>query len=115
MQASETEFLSAVSKEQKRGALESDGADGFIKFCLRRRIFICRLILNNKRGFPDFTLFFPSGEIIFIEMKRPAGGLLSIHQKRVRTQLEQQKQLVYVCEGFSEAREVVESHMHSTT
>jgi hypothetical protein len=44
-------------------------------------------------------------------MKRPLGGILSIQQKRIRTQLEQQKQLVYVCKGFSEARSVVEAHI----
>jgi hypothetical protein len=111
MRASTTDFISAVSKEQSRGALESDGVSGFIKFCLYHRILTRKLLINNQRGFPDYTLFFPSGSVIFIEMKRPSGGFLSIQQKRIRTQLEQQKQLVYVCKGFSEARSVVEAHI----
>jgi hypothetical protein len=39
------------------------------------------LKLNSQRGLPDRLVVLPGARVIAIELKRPRGGRLSVHQK----------------------------------
>lgn len=61
-----------------------------------------------KAGFPDLTIFLPH-KIIYIEMKRQKGGVVSPLQKQWGLVLDGLPYAsFYVCCGFSEAVKVVE-------
>lgn len=41
----------------------------------------------GRRGFPDRLVALPGGSVALAELKRPRGGVLSIHQKQYRDKL----------------------------
>ncbi len=68
--------------------------------------------LKNKRmgvssGVPDYLIVFPH-KIIFIELKREKGGVLSQSQKVWIDALNKASTEAYVCKGFTEAKEVID-------
>lgn len=69
--------------------------------------------LNSRKaegwrpGVPDY-LIVTENDILFIEMKRSKGGVLSEHQERWIEAIREAGGKVFVCEGFEEAKEVIE-------
>lgn len=41
----------------------------------------------GRRGFPDRLVAMPGAILVLVELKRPRGGILSIHQKQWRSEL----------------------------
>jgi len=49
---------------------------------------ICvKMTVLGRRGFVDRLVIMPGGRIIFVELKRPSGGRLSMHQIQWHKQL----------------------------
>lgn len=64
---------------------------------------------TSTRGWPDLTVIYPSGAVIFIEMKTKTGRL-SPDQVRVHALLRKQKGIVYVVRSLQEAENLIEAH-----
>lgn len=64
---------------------------------------------TSTRGWPDLTVIYPSGAVIFIEMKTPR-GVLSPDQLRVHALLRKQKGVVYVIRSIEEAQDLIKAH-----
>jgi hypothetical protein len=47
----------------------------------RRNGFTRKLQYVNRRGCPDRLVMLPGGAVHLIELKRPSGGRLSVHQR----------------------------------
>lgn len=45
------------------------------------RGFCWKLTVPGVRGVPDRLCLLPGGNVVFVELKRPKGGRLSVHQK----------------------------------
>ncbi len=70
--------------------------------------------VKNKRmgtspGVPDYLILLPKGGCLWIEMKRRAGGRVSEEQKEWIAALSKMPfTLAYVCNGFDEAKALIE-------
>ncbi len=62
--------------------------------------------LGVHKGVPDYLLIV-GGRVVFIEMKRSVGGVVSKQQKEWISALNAAGVGAYVCHGFREARELV--------
>lgn len=74
----------AVKRRFRRAAKESA-----VETELRRRVHAiggeCVKVADlGRRGFPDRLLLLPGGIVAFVELKRPRGGILSVHQQQYR-------------------------------
>ena len=79
--------IDSVVKRVSTGARES-----VIEAELVRRVEaaggICEKVKSlSGRGYPDRTCFLPGAVVWLVELKRPRGGVLSVHQKRWRARL----------------------------
>lgn len=104
-------------------------ADGFIKkksvkkeksyedkFVSYVKLFQCiayKLIILNKRGFPDRTVLCQGGRIFFIEFKRP-NKKRSPNQDRVRNLLIKLGFTYYTVHSLEEAKEKFHEFMESS-
>lgn len=53
-------------------------------------------VCPGVRGVPDQIVFFPNGQTVFVEMKRPNGALRKSQEKMTRT-LRELNQQVFAC------------------
>jgi hypothetical protein len=78
------------------------------------------IVMKNKKsgvrkGIPDMMIIFPPREtkyyrLVFIEMKKEKGGVLSPEQKDWLDKLNQCKDVYgFVCNGFKEAKKIIDS------
>lgn len=63
---------------------------------------------QSNNGMPDRICIFPNGELIFVETKRPKGGVLSPIQKEQHKRLRELKQNVIVVWTLEDIKEVVD-------
>lgn len=59
------------------------------------------------KGVPDQIVFFPNGEAVLVELKRP-GGTLRKSQAKMAETLRELNQQVYICYTKKQADELVE-------
>lgn len=59
--------------------------------------------MGVRRGFPDYVVI-TNKEVLFIEMKRKKGGVVSPEQDEWISVLNQMGLRAEVCKGFDEAR-----------
>jgi hypothetical protein len=57
--------------------------------------------VGTKKGLPDLILIIEK-KLVFVELKREKGGVLSAEQKEWIVQLKQAGQIATVCRGFEE-------------
>lgn len=53
----------------------------------RARFYAARRASGVKTGWPDLTVCLPGARVLFLESKRPKGGLLSVAQQDVHAEL----------------------------
>ena len=80
------------------------------------------VVMKNKKsglrkGVPDMLVIIPKREknrLVFIEMKRTKGSVISIEQKEWQEALNKCGGGVksYVCRGFDEAKEVIDNELN---
>ena len=63
---------------------------------------------QSNNGMPDRICIFPNGELIFVETKRPKGGVLSPIQLEQHKRLRELKQIVIVVWTLEDIKEVVD-------
>lgn len=62
-------------------------------------------------GIPDIAILMPSGKMIFIEMKKSKGGVLSKSQKELIPKIENLGFTVLIGYGFLDAKEKFENYL----
>lgn len=63
-----------------------------------------------RRGIPDYVIVTPK-HVLFIEMKRTKGGVISKPQKQWIEAIKNTGGIAEVCKGFQEAKEFIESYL----
>lgn len=63
---------------------------------------------QSNNGMPDRICIFPNGKILFVELKRPKGGLLSPIQKEQHRRLRELKQDVITVWDLDDIEKVVD-------
>ena len=98
------DFISRASKTiVKRSEIkEIDIETHYVKYCRNKGCKALKLILLNKKGFPDRTTLCPEGRIFFIEFKRK-GKKPSPAQKLIRTMLQSFGFKYYICDTIGQA------------
>lgn len=66
-----------------------------------------------RSGIPDLFLAVPRGYFhgLFIEMKKPQGGVVSDNQKACMEMLSNNDYCVTVCHGFLDAQEAIKGYL----
>ena len=66
-----------------------------------------------RSGIPDLFLAVPRGNFhgLFIEMKKPQGGVVSDNQKACMEMLSKNDYCVTVCRGFVDAQEAIKGYL----
>lgn len=66
-----------------------------------------------RAGIPDLFLAVPRGKFhgLFVEMKKPQGGVVSDSQKACMQRLSENGYCVTVCHGFMDAQEAVKAYL----
>ena len=66
-----------------------------------------------RSGIPDLFLAVPRGNFhgLFIEMKKPRGGVISDNQKACMEMLSNNDYCVTVCHGFLDAQEAIKGYL----
>lgn len=101
-------FLKKASKTiSKQGrVLEEDIEKPFVSFCKKKGCIAYKLIILNRRGFPDRTVLCPGGVILFIEFKRKNKKPTET-QIRVRSIIEGLGFKYYVCDEKGQAEQIL--------
>lgn len=68
--------------------------------------------MGLRAGFPDLVAII-NNNFICIEMKRTVGGTISKEQKKWHEALDRANIPIYVCKGFTEAAQVIDSYLES--
>jgi len=69
-------------------AVKEATIEKLLGLCVERLGGICeKVTVLGRRGFVDRLVIMPGGRIIFVELKRPSGGRLSMHQIQWHKQL----------------------------
>lgn len=108
------EFLkrAAKTKAKKEETKEVDIEGEYVKFAKTLGCLAIKLILLNRRGFPDRTTLCPGGRILFIEFKRP-GEPLRPTQAIVRKTLESFGFEYHLCDGFGQAEQALTNFLQN--
>jgi hypothetical protein len=64
-----------------------------------------------KPGFPDYLILIGTGKMLFVEMKRERGGVVSSEQKYWISLLQSCGFETAVCKGYKEAEDFVNKHI----
>lgn len=66
--------------------------------------------MGVRSGLPDYIIII-NGLVVWLEMKRKTGGVISVTQKEWIERLESAAQVVHVARGLDEAIEVVKTYI----
>jgi hypothetical protein len=70
----------------------------------------------GRRGFPDLTLLFHDGHVMFVELKHPNGkGTLSALQEKTITEMREHNADVYVIDDFKAFSALIQGRLNRTT
>jgi hypothetical protein len=64
-----------------------------------------------KNGAPDLIIWLSDGTTLNIEMKRQAGGVVSIEQKNNLAWCLEHSHKYFICKGFDEAKTIIEGFL----
>jgi len=81
-----------------------------INIAHQRKVLTWKIAAVGKRGFPDVLMVTPTGVVILIEFKTPAGRL-SIAQKTTIAKLREAHILVYVVDNVKYFKEILDEHI----
>ncbi len=100
------EFIQNASKRIKKQSeiKEISIEDKFVKYAKNNKCKAIKLILLNKRGFPDRTVLCPGGRIFFIEFKRK-GKILKRTQSLIQIMLTSFGFKYYKCDKSGQAEQ----------
>lgn len=106
------EFLSRATKSisKKSEVKEIDIEDTFCKYANKLGCKALKLIILNKRGFPDRTVLCKGGRLFFIEFKKK-GKSIRQTQSKVRTMLESFGFEYYVCDVKGQAESILDEFL----
>ena len=76
-------------------------------------LLVFKIRFIGRRGCPDLLLIFPSGRVIFVEVKIP-GGRLSMAQKLMLKLLRRFGVPAYDCDNMEEFKQILETHKNET-
>jgi hypothetical protein len=77
---------------------------------------VCEKVASlGQRGFPDRICFLPDGIIALVEVKRPRGGVLSVHQKWWRDKLAMLGTQIEVVKNFDDIDSLIRKLSGSQT
>lgn len=107
-----SKFLASATKRIKKNAevAEVDIEGAYVKHCKNVRCKAYKLIILNRRGFPDRTTLCPGGRILFIEFKRK-GKKPSSNQVIVRGILESFGFEYHVCDQLGQAESILDDFL----
>lgn len=89
--------------------LEKDIETPFVAWCHSKKGVRCRkLKLETEQGFPDRTVFLPTGKTLYVEFKKP-GEKASFHQYRWNKFLNDNGFPAIITDDLNEAKTFVES------
>lgn len=114
MPMSNIEFLKRASKTvSKREELkEIDIEEEYCKHAKKRRCLALKLIILNKRGFPDRTTLCPGGRILFIEFKKNSSKKMSPIQIVVRRTIESFGFEYHLCDTIGQAEGILDRFLY---
>jgi len=70
----------------------------------------------GRRGFPDLTVLFPSGHVMFVELKHPNGkGTLSALQEKTINEMRAHNADVHVLDSLSTFSALIQERLNLTT
>jgi hypothetical protein len=99
----------AISKSERKS--EKDIEDEFVNFASKRGCKALKLVLLNKRGFPDRTVICPKAKVMFIEFKKP-GEMLKATQCLWKKLLESYGFRYRVCYDSESASTELDMFLH---
>lgn len=107
------EFLKLAKQHFKNESItkEVDTETEFCEYAKSKGCEALKLILLNKRGFPDRTVLCPGGKIFFIEFKRATKGRLRTNQSKVRKMLDRLGFDYYICDNLKEAIQTLDKYV----
>lgn len=62
----------------------------------------------QNNGLPDRLCIFPDGDVLFVELKKPVGGIIAPLQKYQHKKLKRLKQTVVIIWTESDIRELIQ-------
>lgn len=98
------------TKSKKSQITETDIEQDFVKFAKSNNCIAYKLILLNRKGFPDRTVLCPGGRILFIEFKRKNKTQSAIQVKIMNT-LKGLGFEYYVCDQKGQAENILEDFL----
>jgi len=106
------QFLSNSKKILAKSASisEAEIEEHFVEYSKTVNCKAYKLIILNKRGFPDRTVFTPNEIIFFIEFKQK-NKKLDATQKPVKTIIEKFGFDYYICDKIGQAEKILDSYL----
>lgn len=90
--------------------LERDVEAALVRFARDAGGRCVKFIPDMLEGMPDRIVMLPGSVLVWVELKRPRGGVLSEIQKHRHKQLRALGQHVEVCWSKEEARRIVDAY-----
>lgn len=102
------EFLKTAKKRQKKEQeiTETEIEETFVDYAESKGCSALKLLMLNKRGFPDRTILCPGGRIFFIEFKRKDKPLTK-QQSKIGEKLEGFSFKYFVCDEIGQAEKIL--------
>lgn len=98
------------TKSKKQQVTETDIESDFVKFAKSKGCIAYKLILLNRKGFPDRTILCPGGRILFIEFKRKNKPQSAV-QVKIMNVLKGLGFEYYVCDRKGQAENILEDFL----
>lgn len=107
-----SDFLNSAEKtiKDKSRIMEVDIETPFVDYCKKCGCLAIKLVILNKRGWPDRTTLCPGGRIFFIEFKRKNKSISS-PQSKIRKTLERLGFKYYICDTIGQAEEILDEFL----
>ena len=80
-----------------------------VKLFKQSGILAHKMECSSTRGWPDLTLIYPSGVVVFVEVKTPR-GTTSTYQDKIHAQIRERKGIVYVIDSIEQAATLCTAH-----
>lgn len=105
-------FIKNASKRQskQKEITEANIEQTFCNYAKSKDCLALKLLMLNKRGFPDRTILCPGGKVFFVEFKRK-GGKVSGPQIKIRDMLESFGFKYYVCDEIGQAEQILDEFL----
>lgn len=102
-------FIDKATKRIKKNSSikEEDTESRFCKYAKDRGCVAIKLIILNRRGFPDRTVLCPTGIIFFIEFKKK-NKLPTAPQTGIRDMLTRLGFKWYLCDEIGQAEKILD-------